>query len=152
MTTQNGLFRSVNAFIYLIVLLSPTFVHADRHMGMNSREYAGHGMMGMGYGMGHMGMMRGGMGMMGFGPYGMLKLNEQQREKIRSIQRETRKEHLALMEKIAEQREKMHKLMNAEPRKTSDIMKVFDEISKVQRSMVASMIETMNKMDAVLDK
>lgn len=152
MTNQNIFFKSVNSFICLILLLSPAFVLADRHMGAMGGEYGGHGMVGMGYGMGPMGMMRGGMGMMGFGPYGMLKLSEQQREKIRSIQLETRKEHQALMEKIAEQREKMHMLMNSEPRKTNDITKVFDEITKIQRSIVVSMIETMNKMDAVLDK
>ncbi|MDH5360388.1 MAG: Spy/CpxP family protein refolding chaperone [Gammaproteobacteria bacterium] len=152
MTNQNVFFKSVYSVICLILLLSPAFVFADRHMGTMDGEYGRHGMMGMGYGIGPMGMISGGMGMMGFGPYGMLKLSEQQREKIRSIQLETRKEHLALMENIVEQHEKMHKLMNAEPRKTNDITKVFDEITKVQRSMVVSMIETMNKMDAVLDK
>jgi Spy/CpxP family protein refolding chaperone len=112
---------------------------------------------GMGYGMGGYGMMgdmgmMGGYGMMGMGPMYMLDLSDAQRSKIHDIQSSTRKAHFALMEKMADENDKLWKVYNADSLNVNAAMKVYDRIFDLRKQMMRSSLEARKQMDGVLTK
>lgn len=108
----------------------------------------GSGMMGMGmHGMGGSGMM--GMGMHGMG---MVGLSDAQQEKMRTIRRETRKAHFALMEKIMGEQEKLADLYGADRPDSKKIGAVYGRMFAMQRQMIESRVDAHNRMEALLTK
>jgi Spy/CpxP family protein refolding chaperone len=114
---------------------------------------------GYGYGYGrHMGPM-GMMGPMMMGPMGHmmgnlseLNLDEKQRNQIRDIQRNMRKQHFDLMEKMMETSDKLVDLYDVEKPDAEKIGKVYDEIYKIKRQMIQQHIEIRNKIYDILNK
>lgn len=118
--------------------------------------YGGH--MGPGMMMGPMGGMMGPMGSMMMGPgymmgnlYG-LDLSDKQRDQIRDIQRDTRKKHWDLMEKMMETSDKLVDLYEVDKPDPEKIGKVYDEIFKIKREVIQQQIEVRNKIYDILNK
>ncbi len=152
--------------ILTVIILLPIVSHAQppgymmRHMEDESMER----MMderGYGYGYrygnrGHMGpmmgpMMMGPMGHMMGNLYG-LDLSDKQRDQIRDIQRNMRKQHWNLMEKMMETSDKLFDLYDVEKPDAEKIGKVYDEIYKIKRQMIQQHIEIRNKIYDILNK
>ena len=117
---------------------------------------------GYGYGYenrGQMGPMGSMMGPMMMGPMGSmmgnlygLDLNDKQRDQIRDIQRNMRKQHFDLMEKMMETSDKLVDLYDVEKPDADKIGKVYDEIYKIKRQMIQQHIEIRNKIYDILTK
>lgn len=118
---------------------------------MGGPGWGGMGMMG-GPGWGGMGMGYGMMGGYGYAPLGMLDLTEKQRELITAIHRDQRKTQMELMDKMMDEMDKIQKLMLADKRDPSEIGKAYEPVFILQRRMIESSVESMNKMEAVLTK
>ena len=151
----------------LWIFVLPTTAFADppgymRHMDddtmqqmMNERGY-GYGYGGRGNYMGHMGPM---MGPMMMGPMGPmmgnlvgLDLTDKQREQIRDIQRNMRKQHFELMDKMMDTSDKLYKLYDVDKPDPEKIGKVYDEIYKIKRQMIQEHIEIRNRVYDLLTK
>jgi len=130
------------------------------------RGYGRGGGYGYGYG-GHMGPggMMGPMGGMMMGPMGGmmgpgymmgnlygLDLNDKQRDQIRDIQRDVRKKHWALMEKMMETSDKLVDLYEVDKPDADKIGKVYDEVFKIKREMIQQQIVVRNKIYDILNK
>jgi Spy/CpxP family protein refolding chaperone len=128
----------------------------DMMGGYGYGMHRGDGMRG-GYGRGGYGMMGGmgmgmGYGMMGVGPMYMLDLTDAQRDKIHAIQSDTRKAHFAIMEKMAEQHDKLWKIYGADTLNVNAAMKVYDRIFDLRKQMLRSSLEAAKRMEGVLTK
>ena len=105
---------------------------------------------------GHMGPMMGPMMMEPMGHmmgnlYG-LDLNDKQRDQIRDIQRNVRKQHWGLMEKMMETSDILFEMYDVEKPDAEKIGKVYDEIYKIKRQMIQQHIEIRNKIYDILNK
>jgi Spy/CpxP family protein refolding chaperone len=100
---------------------------------------------------GHMGPMMGPMGHMMGNLYG-LDLSDKQRDQVRDIQRNMRKQHWDLMEKMMETSDKLVDLYDVEKPDAEKIGKVYDEIYKIKRQMIQQHIEIRNKIYDILNK
>ncbi|MGD8569514.1 MAG: Spy/CpxP family protein refolding chaperone [Gammaproteobacteria bacterium] len=167
-------------FGLLLVLLSATVSAQSgmmRHMDdedyqnmMQNRGYGGYGY-GYGYGRGgygrHMGPMMGGpmmggpmmgqmmggmMGPMMMGNLAGLDLSKKQRDQIRDIYRQTRKEHWDAMEKAIEASDKLYDLYDTDKPDPDKIGKVYDEMYKYKRQMIEQRIKSRNKIFDLLNK
>lgn len=142
---------------------------AQRGQGMMGRQQPGdYGERGMQYGPGMMGgpgimgqgmgMMYGpgmGMGMMGtgMGTMGCLilpDLSEEQREELRSIQRETRRQHMEAMLDMMEVRDDMMLEMAAERPDAAKIRELQEAMSAKHADMIEAGIESRNRMNDLL--
>jgi Spy/CpxP family protein refolding chaperone len=125
--------------------------------GMMGGEYGmhrGYGREG-GHGRGAYGMMGGmgmGYGMMGVGPMYMLDLTDAQRNKIHEIQSDTRKVHFALMEKMADEHDKLWKIYGADTLDVNAAMKVYGRIFDLRKQMLRSSLQAAKRMEGVLTK
>jgi Spy/CpxP family protein refolding chaperone len=160
----------------LLLVLFSTTVSAQsgmmRHMDdedyqnmMQNRGYGGYGY-GYGYGPrgygGQMGPMMGGpmmggmmgpmMGGMMMGNLAGLDLSKKQREQIRDIYHQMRKEHWDAMEKIMEASDKLYDLYDTDKPDPEKIGKVYDEMYKYKRQMIEQRIKTRNKVYDLLNK
>ena len=81
-----------------------------------------------------------------------LDLDDKQRDKIRSIQREMRKQHWDLMEKMMETSDKLYELYDVDKPDADKIGKVYDEIYKIKRQMIQEHIQIRNKIYDILSK
>lgn len=125
------------------------------HM-MEQRGYGG-GYGGYGGGHGYMGPMGGMMGPMGpmgpmMGRLAGLNLTDKQRDQIREIQSNMRKQHFDLMEKMMNSSDKLYKLYDADKPNAEEIGKVYDEIYKVKRQMIQEHIQIRNRIYDLLTK
>jgi Spy/CpxP family protein refolding chaperone len=98
-----------------------------------------------------MGQMMGPMGHMMGNLHG-LNLTDKQRDQIRDIQRNMRKQHWDLMEKMMETSDKLEDLYDVEKPDAEKIGKVYDEIYKIKRQMIQQHIEIRNKIYDILTK
>lgn len=163
-------------WIVLMLLFLPTalsFAHPDKmpHGNMQYDEMEemmqsrGHGpmnpMMGGGYMMG--GAMGGGyMGgghMMGgprmnplFGNLRGLGLTKEQRKKIRGLQREMRKKHLAMMDAMGEISDELMDLYAADIPDADKIGVQYGKLFEIRRNMIVQRIELRNEVYALLTK
>lgn len=105
-----------------------------------------------GQGMGYMMGMGNMMGMMPMAMYGLndLKLNNKQRNEIRSILRDLRKKNWNMMETTMELSDKLADLYAERPRNASNIAAVYDKIFSQKKQMIIEMVEVRNKVDAIL--
>lgn len=118
-------------------------------MGMMGSGMMGSGMMDM---MGP-GMMGGaGMGMMGVGPFAMLDLTNEQRQKIRDIQREQRQKQLQIAGKILEEQAQLDDLYVTDTPDPQKVGAVYGRIAKLQQQQIESQVAASNRMQAVLTK
>ena len=119
----------------------------DMDQMMNQRGY-GHGS-GFGYpgmDMSNMGNMMGPM----MGILYSLELDDKQKDKIRGIQKNMRKQHWGLMEKMADTTDKLYDLYNVDKPDPEKIGKVYDEIYKIKRQMIQEHIDIRNKIYDIL--
>lgn len=131
----------------------------DDEMMERMMEERGYGR-GYGYGQhGRMGPMGSMTGPMMMGPMGHmmgmlsgLDLNDKQREQIRALQRDMRKQHFAQMEKMMEASDKLEDLYSEEKPDAEKIGKVYDELYKSKRQMIQQHIEMRNKIYDILSK
>jgi Spy/CpxP family protein refolding chaperone len=131
--------------------------HADMMGGCGPGMMGGYGpgMMG-GYGPGMMGgygpgMMEGhGAGMMGMGAYFALDLSEQQRVKIAQIREEARKKNWDAMGKVIEATAKLRDLYAAQTHDPAAIGMQTLKIAELRRPIIESMVETRDRIDALL--
>lgn len=152
------------AVLGLFLAVYAAFTHAQpqgmmRHGMMDDDErqqmMQQRGYMGYGPGWGTMGsMMRGPMMGGGFMMPQLrgLELNKEQRDKVRTIHREMRKKHFALMEKIMDQSDKLAELYDTDKPDPNKIGKVYDEIFKTRREMIQQHIEARNRIYDLLSK
>ena len=143
--------------------------HMDDETMQQMMNERGYGYGGYGYGggkgyMGHMGPMMGPMmgptmGPMMMGPMGHmmgnltgLDLNDKQRDQIRDIQRNMRRQHWDLMDKMMDTSDKLYKLYDVDRPDPEKIGKVYDEIYKIKRQMIQEHIEIRNKIYDLLSK
>lgn len=155
--------------ILTVITMLPIVSHAQppgymmRHMDDESMERM---MDERGYGYGYRYGNRGRMGPMGpmmgpmmMGPMGHmmgnlygLDLSDKQRDQVRDIQRNMRKQHWDLMEKMMETSDKLFDLYDVEKPDAEKIGKVYDEIYKIKRQMIQQHIEIRNKIYDILNK
>lgn len=141
------MWRKISA-LFVVFCLVPLVVSADDGMGGGMM---GGGMMGGGMGMGH-GMGGGMMGGMGMGPYHMLDLTDDQRTRINKIQDQERRQHWETMGKIMDERAKQRDLYAADKLDTQKILKVQEDIDRLQRKMMESHLNSRKQIDALLTK
>lgn len=116
-----------------------------RGMGMRQGYMMGGGMGGM------MGPMMGPMGNMMGNLYG-LNLDKKQREQIRDIQKNMRKQHINLMEKMMDTTDKLYELYDVDKPDADKIGQVYDEIYKIKRQMIQEHIQIRNQIYDILNK
>jgi Spy/CpxP family protein refolding chaperone len=111
----------------------------------------GRGMMGPGmmYGWGQ-GQGMGPGGMHGYGPGGMLDLDESQQKKMAQIQQELSKKHWELMRKMDEENAKLRDLYSKDKRDPQAIGKQLQRFYDLRRQMTVSSLEAQNRMEAIL--
>jgi Spy/CpxP family protein refolding chaperone len=139
---------------FVQVLLAFVLVTLSFTAGMMQGSGQGMPMMGMmhgGMGMGAcMGMMGGRQSMMGGRQSMMLDLTDEQRGRIRDLQRAQRKAHWAQMEKILEQRDRLDDLYAADKLDAGEIGKAYSALSDLKRQMIESCIATENQIRGLL--
>ncbi len=118
----------------------------------------GRGMMQDGSGM-MQGMMEhamgpmGGMAMLhGLGPIGMLELDAEQRNEIRQMYSELRREHWDTLGQLLDERETLQALYAAEPRDPAAIGEAYERLSGLQRPLIEAMVEAGNRIEALLSE
>ncbi len=151
-------------FMFLVSFILGTALIAEAQRGQHmrgwqqdqfedDRDFFGPGMMGPGMGMmgPGMGMMGPGMGMMGPGMHmhGLLEyleLTDEQREEVRSIQREVRREHMEAMLDIMDLREDMWAAFREERPDPENMRQMHEEMSQKKGDMLVSFIEMRNSI------
>lgn len=118
-------------------------------MGGNGSRYGG-SMGGMGTMMGMMGI--GGQGMMGMGPYYMLDLSEQQRNKITQIQDEMRKKNWDTVGKLMDEQARLRDLYAADKRDPAVIGKQSMKLADLRRQLIEASVDAHNRIEALLGK
>ena len=113
-------------------------------MGGPGMGMMGSGMGGPGMGMG-MGMMGSGMGTMGC--MMLPDLSDEQREELRSIQRETRRKHMEAMLEMMELRDDMMLEMASERPDAAKVRELQEAMSSKHADMIESDIESRNRMN-----
>lgn len=156
--------RIALVLVAVLVFGMASVADAQRGQGMMGRQQPGdYGERGMDYGPGMMGgpgmgMMYGhgmggpGMGMMGsgMGTMGCLilpDLSEEQREQLRSIQRDTRRNHMEAMLEMMEIRDDMMLEMAAERPDAAKVRELQEAMSSKHADMIESGIESRNRMN-----
>ncbi len=150
-------------FMFLVSFILGTALVAEAQRGQHMRGWQqdqfendhdfGMGMMGPGMGMmgPGMGMMGPGMGMMGPGMqmHGLLEyleLTDEQREEVRTIQREVRREHMEAMLDVMDLREDMWAAFREERPDPENMRQMHEEMSRKKGDMLVSFIEMRNSI------
>jgi Spy/CpxP family protein refolding chaperone len=113
--------------------------------GMGPWMMGGHGP--RGYGMGP-GMMWG----YGAGGYGGLKLSDEQRTKIASIEEEFSRKQWELMGKMHEQRYQLYGFDSSDKADESAARKAYQAVSDTRKAMFENSLDMRKRIDAVLTK
>lgn len=115
--------------------MGPGYMHRD-----------GRGYGGMGYGMGMMGY-GGGMGMMQ-----ALNLDKKQRSEIRALMRKQRELNCKAMTQMMDVRDELAAEYDKNQPNATTIGKLYEKMQVMQRHMLERMVETHNKVRALLNK
>ena len=155
-------FKYVLAVLLLGAILAPATglsqPYGMQMGGWNEGMMMQRGMMGGGMGM--MGDyattpgMMGGMGMMGSGGMmghpAMLGLSADQQNKLRRIQRETRRQHWANMGKLMDAQEDLQELLAADKPDAAAIGRAYARVVELERPIAEAHRRAMNEMRALL--
>lgn len=143
---------SILGVAIIVFLASGAGAQGMGSMGMmddNDMPMMGGGM-GWGMGPGYCGMAGGGRGMMA--GFGMLDLTAEQSAKITKIHDDLRKQHWAMMGKIMDEQAKLRDLYGEDKLDAKKIGAVSDSIHALQKQMIETRIEAINRMRDVLTK
>ncbi|OYY73771.1 MAG: hypothetical protein B7Y40_07920 [Gammaproteobacteria bacterium 28-57-27] len=86
--------------------------------------------------------------MRGYGPNAAagLELTDEQREKMRTIQKDMFKQNMALMEKMVDEYSQMESLSDADKQDTKSILEAYDRQSALRRQMMSNRLQAQQKM------
>ena len=158
MIDKPGCFRKYITAAALTAALvgAPIAASAQMGTGMMERERGpmaeqprhGHGpgmMMGPGMGMGMMGP-----GMRMMDPTLLPDLSEEQRQELRSMQRDLRRQHMEAMIEMMDARDEMMDEMLAEEPDPGRIREIHDRMARMHGDMLETRIEMRNRMHGIL--
>lgn len=86
--------------------------------------------------------------MRGYGPNAAagLELTVEQREKMRTIQKDMFKQNMALMEKMVDEYSQVESLSDADKQDTKSILEAYDRQSALRRQMMSNRLQAQQKM------
>jgi Spy/CpxP family protein refolding chaperone len=90
--------------------------------------------------------------MRGYGPNNAagLELTDEQREKMRTIQKDMFKQNMAVMEKMVDEYDQMESLSDADKQDTKSILDAYDRQSVLRRQMMSNRLQAQQKMRDLL--